>query len=304
MGLFKSIKKGFKSLWKGVKKVFKKVGKAIGKVLNSKWGKILMVAAAVFTGGMAIAAGFQAFSASTATTFFGKFAAGAKGFLTGLMKPMDQAKKMFGGAAKAAEGVAQVGTAAGQTGGELAAVTDVSGAAVQEGAQVMGGATDVAAGVSEAAAGGVGEAAVGAAQMGAEAEAAAGGVGFSLEKGLTKPGLLQRAGQGIQSVGETVGAGIESVAPKGGWLRNAASAGYDFMNSPVGGYLLSGYGKGMELQEEQDFQDRYRQAWRDPNNPFATRERTQLPTGAQRPAPTGDQTIQYDRFYQQQPEGA
>lgn len=309
MGLFKSIGKAFKKVVKGVGKVFKKIGKGIGKILNSKWGKILMVAAAVFTGGMALVGAWQGMAG--ATGFFGKFAAGAKGFLTGLMKPVQTAKGLMGGAAQGGQVAGQIGTAAGQTGGELAAVTDVTGAVAQGGADVAGGVaagTDVAGQVGQAAAGGAGGgggaglAADAAAGLSATAEGAA-IPGYSLEAGLAKPGLLSRAGGAIQSVGETVGAGLESVAPKGGWLRNAAKAGYDFMNSPVGGYLLKGYGEGMAAEEQNKFDDRYRQAWRDPNNPFATRDRTRLPTGATRDPLTADQTIQYDRFYNQQPQG-
>jgi hypothetical protein len=37
MGLFSSIKKGFKKLFKGIGKIFKKVMGAVGKVLGSKW---------------------------------------------------------------------------------------------------------------------------------------------------------------------------------------------------------------------------------------------------------------------------
>ena len=62
MGLFSGIKKAFKSVWKGIKKVFKKVLAGVGKILNSKWGKALMLGLAIFTGGMALAGGFQAFS--------------------------------------------------------------------------------------------------------------------------------------------------------------------------------------------------------------------------------------------------
>ena len=123
MGLFSSIKKGFKKIFKGIKKVFKKVLAGVGKILNSKWGKILMIGAAIFTGGMAIAGGIQGWAAAAAqpgATFMGNFVAGAKGFFTALANPVQQAKDMFGAAA---EGANLVGQAGQQAAGELAAQT-------------------------------------------------------------------------------------------------------------------------------------------------------------------------------------
>jgi hypothetical protein len=64
MGLFSSIKKGFKKLFKGIGKIFKKVMGAVGKVLGSKWGKALMMGVAIFTGGMALMGGISGLPAS------------------------------------------------------------------------------------------------------------------------------------------------------------------------------------------------------------------------------------------------
>ena len=97
MGLFSGIKKGFKKVFKGVKKAFKKVGKFAGKVMSSKWFKGLMIAAAVFTGGMALMAGFGN-AMATSGTFMTKFVAGAKGFMAGLMNPVATGKGALAGA--------------------------------------------------------------------------------------------------------------------------------------------------------------------------------------------------------------
>ena len=133
MGLFSGIKKAVKKVFKGVKKVFKKIGKFVGKILNSKWGKALMVAAAVFTGGMALAAGWQA--AAGATGFAGKFMAGAKAFMGALVNPIDTAKEMFGGAAQGMT-----------TGQQIAAGTEAAGTGAAEAA--LGATGEVAADVA------------------------------------------------------------------------------------------------------------------------------------------------------------
>ena len=100
MGLFSSIKKAVKKVFKGVKKVFKKVAKFAGRVMKSKWGKALMIAAAVWTGGAALGAwgGGAASGATAGQTFLGKFVAGAKDFVGGVFGQ--------GGAAATGGGVA------------------------------------------------------------------------------------------------------------------------------------------------------------------------------------------------------
>lgn len=100
MGLFKKLKKAAKGVFKGVKKVFKKVGKFVGKIAGSKWGKALMLSAAVFTGGVALTAGFTAMGSQAAgATFMTKFAAGAKAFGSALMNPIAATQQMATGAA-------------------------------------------------------------------------------------------------------------------------------------------------------------------------------------------------------------
>lgn len=87
MGLLKKLKKGIKRIFKGVKKVFKKAVKAFGKIAGSDFGKILMLAAAVFSGGVALGAWSAWGGFSTAAGgFAGKFIAGVNkvmSFMTG-----------------------------------------------------------------------------------------------------------------------------------------------------------------------------------------------------------------------------
>lgn len=96
MGLFSGIKKAVKKVAKGVKKVFKKVGKFAGKILSSKWAKGLMIAGAIFTGGMALAAGYQGFAAQSGSLLT-KFVTGSKDFLGALMSPVATAKEGLAG---------------------------------------------------------------------------------------------------------------------------------------------------------------------------------------------------------------
>lgn len=78
MGLLKKLKKGLKRVFKGVKKIFKKAVKFIGKIAGSKFGKVLMLAAAVFSGGVALGAwsSWGGFTASGSGFFAQKFIPG------------------------------------------------------------------------------------------------------------------------------------------------------------------------------------------------------------------------------------
>lgn len=93
MGLLSKIGNAIKKVFKGVKKVFKKATDFVGRALKSKWGKALMLAAAVYFtagaagafggggglfGGAGIAAGGGAASAGG---FFTKFVSGGKKML-------------------------------------------------------------------------------------------------------------------------------------------------------------------------------------------------------------------------------
>ena len=77
MGLFSGISKAFKSIFKGVGKVFKSVGKAVKSFVGSKWGKIALIAAAIWVGGLAIGAWGGGTAASAAATEAAAAGAGA-----------------------------------------------------------------------------------------------------------------------------------------------------------------------------------------------------------------------------------
>ncbi len=248
MGLFSSIKKGFKKLFKGIKKVFGKVMGAVGKVLGSKWGKALMMGVAIFTGGMALMGGIGGWTTAAAeqgATFMSKFVAGAKGFLTALANPVEQAKKTFGAAASA---------------GEVAAAGAQTGAAAQAGQEVANVATATAEGGNIAGIGG-GEAIAGGSKV---AEAAGGTLTAAQQAG----GREAMAGM----FGELGKKGVEETAKKG-WLSKAGEIAKDFIMSPTGAQVLGGMATGMsegaQLEKAMEHQDRIRRRWMDPNNELA-----------------------------------
>jgi uncharacterized phage infection (PIP) family protein YhgE len=261
MGLFKSIKKAFKKVTKGIKKVFSKVGKAIkgvvkavGKFANSKLGKIILTGAAIFTGAMAISGAISGWTGAlgqalpgggtAAASFMDKFVAGAKGFMSGLSSPIKQAKALMGGT--------EAVTAAGQ---QMAGAAGKLTQAQQGQQAVQQLAKGVPAGIDTS----IAKAAAGESMIPTMAQTAA------QQTAQQAPGVLTRA--------------VPEVA-KEGWLSKAGEFAKDFIMSPTGaklveagGQIITGYGQGAAEEErlrmEQEFQDRYRKEWMDPNNPLA-----------------------------------
>ena len=86
MGIFSSIGssigKAFKSVFSGILRVFSPILKPLNKLLDSKFGKALMIGLSIFTLGSAMIAGQAAFASSSATSFVGKFVEGGKAFLS------------------------------------------------------------------------------------------------------------------------------------------------------------------------------------------------------------------------------
>lgn len=264
MGLFSGIKKAVKKVFKGVKKVFKKVGKFVGKVLSSDWGKALLTAAAVFTGGMALAAGAGGFLGSSSATFLGKFVAGAKGFLGGLLNPVGAGKGFFagmqggGGLAGAAQGAAQ-----GQGIFNIAGVSDagsLAGVATDPGQMVAEGGGKVAT------------------APGAEAAAApnAATAGVAPPPAMGPPVSLAPAG----IPGSTA-------AAQPGMLKRLAGGAMDFAKSTGGGLLLTnmaqGYAQGAMMEDQLKYGDFYDRQWNDPRQQMlldtASRQRPRIPQG-------------------------
>ena len=256
MGLFSGISKAFKSVTKGIKKAFsgvvkgvkKLVGgvvKAVGRISQSKWGKVLLTGAALFTGAMAISGAVQGWTAASqmqGATFMSKFVGGAKGFMTALASPIDQAKSLMGGVEGAAAAGQSLSGAAAKMGGGAA---QQAASGIQQAAGIPGVGTAVAPPSQLASGGALTQAAQTAAQTAA-------------------PGIVQG----------TTGAAQAAAGEAGkSWLTKAAEFGKEFIMSPAGGHLIQGIGEGMGREEELEMQyeheDRYRREWADPNNALA-----------------------------------
>jgi hypothetical protein len=82
-GVVKAIGKAIKGIVKGVAKVFKAVVSGVKKLFSSTFGKVLLVAAAVFFGGAALGFWASPFSATAATAGAGVGAETAAGMVTG-----------------------------------------------------------------------------------------------------------------------------------------------------------------------------------------------------------------------------
>ena len=169
MSIFSGIKKAFKKVFRGVKKTFKKIWK-------SPLGKILLIAAAVWTGGAALAAmgtgsGFAGFGSA----LIGGTATGAGGSI-GALGALKGAVGL--GAAGGKFGLAGVKAAAGATGGLGGAIAPASSYIGLGGAAAPTTATSVGT-VSSAATAGVGAPATG---FLGKAIGAAKGIGGSFAK--------------------------------------------------------------------------------------------------------------------------
>lgn len=252
MGLFSSIKKAFKKIFSGIKKVFKKVVGVVGKIAGSKWGKILLTAAAIFSGGMALVGGVQGWTAAAAegAGFMGKFVSAAKGFMSALANPVDKAKELFGKAAGA---------------GEVAAATGQTGAAAQKSAEITAQATQTAetAAIESAAAGAVPEAAAGGAKVAETAAQVAQAPGREAVATMFKGQLPTKTAEAL-ATGEPV---------KKHWLTKAGEFAKEFVMSPTGAQVLggamTGMSEGAQLEAAMEHQDRIRRRWMDPQNELA-----------------------------------
>lgn len=136
MGLFSGIGKIFSGIWSGIKKVFGAVMKPISKLLNSKLGKILMLAVSVFSMGTALLAGAQGFMSGAG--FIGKFINGGKAFMNSLIGSnfAVEGAEAAGTAGAVAEGAANVAGGAAGAAGVLEGVDPTAVGGIAEAAEV------------------------------------------------------------------------------------------------------------------------------------------------------------------------
>jgi hypothetical protein len=232
MGLLSSIGKALGGIWKGIKTGFKSVLGAVGKALNSKLGKILMMAVSVFTLGTAFIAAQGAYAAASAAgqSFVGAFMEGGKAFVGSLI-------------GKGAKDGAEAAGALGEGGGKVANVAEfgprveglAGGVDATKAATTMGGALKP---VAEAAA-----------PLGSTAGTMQ-GIG----------GVLEQGQKALGAAGEMVSGGALPAAKAGvdagGWLSKAAGAAMDFAKSDSGqkviGSMLDGYAEADKMQQVKD----------------------------------------------------
>jgi hypothetical protein len=197
MGIFKSIKKLGKKIFTGLKTKFMKGMAFIGKITNSKWGKILMLASSIFTGGMALAGAFQGF-ANAGTGFLAKFVGTAKGFMGGLTQPLKQAKKLM----KIGETAATIGKTTGALTGAAEAAKPMQNvlAGVTQAGQEVGARLPQALQVP-------GKALTAGMDLAQQTEAGAGGGWLSKAAGFAADFIKSEAGAGlISGVGKGIAA--------------------------------------------------------------------------------------------------
>lgn len=246
MGFLSDVWKGIKNVVKGIGKVFKAILKPIAKVLNSSWGKALMLGLSIFTFGGALLAGVKGF-AQTTGSFLTKFVQGGKDFVGALIGK--------GGAdtvSGAGEAAAELGTEA-TVNAALPGVEGMLDQTVQTAGNLVSGANTAAEGGNLLQQGAQAANAIGSASNASGPTQALADVGGN---------LATRTPPGAESFGSKAG----------GWLKDAGKNAINFINENdnlmnlVGG-AMQGYGQAAMQEDMQEHQARYDRMWMDPNNP-------------------------------------
>jgi hypothetical protein len=289
MGFFSSIWSGITSVFTGIMTIFSPILKPLGAILNSGWGKALMLAMSVFTLGTSLMAGASAWgvAAGEGASFMGKFVAGGKAFLSSAL-----GIKPKGGEQLAAGTGVDVGVQAGSGGaaaqlqaggavnpGDLLAANVPGGGEVARGSMAMGpGPTgDVMQQVTTAGGGG-------AAGSGAIPGLTPGAPGTPLS-GATPPPTPSVLPGGIDPAGTSSKAmtkmaakptaaapqGFGTVKETGNWLSKAANKAWEWANTDLGteiiGGAMQGYYQGKRDDAYYAEQRRIDDMWRNPNDP-------------------------------------
>lgn len=263
MGFLSKLWKGVKNVFKGILKVFEPILKPLGKLLNSSFGKALMIGLSIFTLGSAMIAGAGAFSSGMAAGngFISSFVEGGKVFLQTLtgMGGEEAAKAGAEGAKLSAEGSSA-----------LKAATESSNLNV-----VAGGTPELV---------GQGSQAGGLLSQGQQAGGMAFGPGptgdvmqRSVQAGGNVAGrgamLPEMAGDAakIAELTKPASSAIQTTE-KGHWLSKAADMGKNFVGGlkdfamsegggQVAGSLIQGVGNYYTEKDRQEFEDRIRREW-------------------------------------------
>jgi len=261
MGIFSAIGDAFKSVFKGIAKIFSPILKPLGKLMNSSFGKALMIGLSIFTLGTAMVAGYAAFSANMAANgFLTAFVEGGKAFLTtltgvgggegGMLAPnATTSEAMVAGSGAAADATAlamEQGGSAGVAGQSGLAGADSAGGALTEGA---------------AGSGAFGPGATGDVTTAVRSGGQAGGQSGA---GAMLPEAAGDAAKVAELTAKNTGA-ITSPGGGGGWLEKAAAGAKEFAMSEGGGNvvgsLIQGVGNYYTEKDRQEFEDRIRRDW-------------------------------------------
>lgn len=256
MGFFSKIWKAVKSVFTGIKNVFKAILKPIGKLLNSSFGKALMIGLSIFTLGTAMVAGFQAFAASNATGFMAKFVEGASAFMGSLTggavgkNPTPPSDAILGAGEAAVQGAE---TAATLQGGGAAGLVE---GATQASTGALGGANQIVQGGNKA--------------VQAAGDMVGGGGSLSEAIGAGTSAGMPGPTQALAKAGGSLA--TRTPPPNPGWLEKAKTGAgkfmtgvKDFAQTPGGGQvvgsMVQGVGNYYTEKDRQEFEDRVRKDW-------------------------------------------
>jgi hypothetical protein len=272
MGIFSAIGDAFKSVFKGIAKIFAPILKPLGKLMNSSFGKALMIGLSIFTLGTAMVAGYAAFTANMAANgFMTAFVEGGKAFLTtltgvgggegGMLAPNATTSE----AMVAGSGAAADATALAVNQGGSAGVAGQSGIA---GAESGGALAEGAAGSGAFGPGATGDVPMSAVTAGGGPATGQGAMLPEMAGDAAKVADLTAKSSGIQATGES-----------GGWLSKAAEGAKEFAMSDGGGQivgsLIQGVGNYYTEKDRQEFEDRVRKDWMNPNSKGVANVRAQ-----------------------------
>lgn len=301
MGLFSSIWSGIKNVFGGIMKIFAPILKPLGKILNTGWGKALMLAMSVFTLGTSLMAGASAWgvAAGEGASFMGKFVAGGKAFLSSAL-----GIETAGGEQLAAGTAATPGVQAGSGGaaaqlqaggavnpGDLLAANIPGGEAVGQAGSMAMGPPPTGDIMQQATTAGGGGAAGSGAIPGMTPGAPGTPPGTAVTPSVTAAGI-DPAGTSAKAMSKMAqettaaapfGFGTPAAKETGNWLSKAANKAWEWANTDLGSEIIGGAMEGYYQGKRDDAyyaeQRRIDDMWRNPNDPGrigieSSRERT------------------------------
>jgi len=261
MGILSSIGGAIKDVFSGIMSVFQPILEPIAKALDSDLGKAIMIGLSIFTLGTALVAAQAAYAAATAASqsFVSAFVAGGKQFLTTMMT----GEGFAGGG-----GAAPATTAAETAGQSMQAAAEGAGQALETGAVPgLQGVEPAASGSMAMGPGPTGDVMQSAVTTAPGAGPPTGGMPNLPTGGTEEAANAAKLLEKTSSVDAKAGSG---------WLTKAKEAGKGmieeggFLRSEGGGQvvgsLISAAGNYYTEKDRQEFEDRIRRQWGNPND--------------------------------------